>query len=122
MTSPNEHTPTQLAQWPAVDDHLVEPEVSRDEVVRGIKQQALPSNPPHAERQTKIGAILWSHIRPGYKVMSELLTRVSDDSDFATDVCVIREGEDPTTGQRFLEDIAFEIVDTQRPGELRARA
>jgi len=36
------------------------------------------------------------------------------DSDFASDACIFRQGADPETGRRRLEEIAFEIVAEQR--------
>lgn len=44
---------------------------------------------------------------------TELLTRVGPKSDFATDLCIRREGIDADTGRRYLEELAFEVVSEQ---------
>ncbi len=53
---------------------------------------------------------------------TELLTRSEADSDFATDVCVRRAGEDPQTHQRYLEELSFEVANTQTLADLQHRA
>ncbi|HYX22835.1 MAG TPA: hypothetical protein VFC23_01695, partial [Thermoanaerobaculia bacterium] len=53
-------------------------------------------------------------VAPGYKSAADLLTRHAVDSDFASDACIFRQGADPETGRRRLEEIAFEIVAEQR--------
>ncbi len=108
--------------WPAVDDHLVKPEVTRDEMIRGRVIQAMPANPPHADRQGQLAYVLGAHVRPGYVMSTELLTRVAPKSDFATDACVRKAGQDPATGRRYLEELAFEVVSEQHPGDILAKA
>lgn len=39
---------------PRVDDHLVEPEVTRDEIIGGRRVLALPSEPPRATQRTRL--------------------------------------------------------------------
>jgi hypothetical protein len=46
-------------------------------------------------------------------VASDLKTRVDWDDDFACDSALAWEGDDPETGTRHLEEIAFEVVDKQ---------
>jgi len=98
---------------PAVDDHLVTPEVTRDEIIAGRKAVAFPAEAPHADKQVDLDTLLRLHVAPGYVVSADLITRFAVDSDFASDTCVRREGVDPATGQRHLEEIAFEVVSTQ---------
>src|SRR5690606_8353906 len=43
-------------------------------------------------------------------------------SDFATDVCVRKTGDDPETGARFLEELAFEIINEQSMRHITMRA
>ena len=50
---------------------------------------------------------------PGYGAAVDLLTRHDEESDFARDTCVYKEGVDPETGTRYLEEIAFEVVSEQ---------
>jgi hypothetical protein len=98
---------------PAVDDHLVVPEVTRDEVIAGRKVVAFPAEAPHGDKRVEIETLLRFHVAPGYVVSADLITRFAVDSDFASDTCVRREGVDPATGRRYLEEIAFEVVSTQ---------
>jgi hypothetical protein len=96
-----------------VDDHLVEPEVTRDEIIAGRRVVAFPAEAPHGDKQVDLDALLRFHVAPGYIASADLITRFAVDSDFASDTCVRREGIDQATGQRYLEEIAFEVVSTQ---------
>jgi hypothetical protein len=98
---------------PAVDDHLVVPEVTRDEIIAGRKVVAFPAEAPHGDKQVDLDFLLRSHVAPGYVVSADLITRFAMDSDFASDTCIRKEGVDPATGRRYLEEIAFEVVSTQ---------
>ncbi len=99
--------------FPNVDDHLVEPEVTRDEIIGGRRMEAFPAEAPHADQQTELDYVLRAHVASGYRASTDLITRYGVDSDFASDTCVRREGTDPATGRRYLEEIAFEIVSEQ---------
>ncbi|HEX4497740.1 MAG TPA: hypothetical protein VIE43_18850 [Thermoanaerobaculia bacterium] len=99
--------------FPRVDDRLVEAEVTRDEMIGGHRIVASPANPPHATRQTDLDYVLRAHVSPGYIAATDLLTRHDQDSDFASDTCIYRAGVDPSTGARYLEEIAFEVVSEQ---------
>jgi hypothetical protein len=65
---------------PRVDDHLVEPEVTRDEVIGGIRVVASPVEVPHATQQSRLNYLVRAHAIPGYRVAMELLTRFDQDS------------------------------------------
>jgi len=99
--------------FPRVDDHLVEPEITRDEIIGGRRIVASPAQPPHARQHGVLEYVVQAHVRPGYTAAVDLLTRVDEESDFATDTCVQRDGVDPETGTRYLEEIAFEVVSKQ---------
>ncbi|HKH48441.1 MAG TPA: hypothetical protein VKM72_27580, partial [Thermoanaerobaculia bacterium] len=99
--------------FPGVDDHLVIPEITRDEIIGGRRVVALPALPPHATRHSRINYLLEALVAPGHIAASDLLTRHDVDSDFATDGCIYKEGVDPETGTRYLEEIAFEVVSAQ---------
>lgn len=107
--------------WPRVDDHLVTPE-TREELVRGRKMVAVPANPPHGKQHFALDYVLGAHISDGYQGATELLTRVGPDSNFATDTCIFRKGIDPSTGARWLEELAFEIVAEQSMRDITERA
>ncbi len=100
--------------FPPLDEHLVEPEVTRDEIIGGRRVVSMPALEPHASQQSDLDYVLRAHVAPGYKTAADLLTRHAVDSDFASDACVFRKGVDPETGRRPLEDLAFEIVSEQR--------
>jgi hypothetical protein len=106
---------------PSLDEHLVEPE-TRWEVHQGSRVQASPARSPHADRHFTIDYVLGAHLAPGYVGATDLLTRWSSDDDYATDTSVRRAGIDVTTGERRLEELAFEVVYQQRRRELEVRA
>ena len=108
-------------QHPSLDDHLVEPE-TREEMLRGERLYAAPAHLPHAKRQFGLGYVIGAHLAEGYLGATELLTRAGPGSDFATDVAVCKEGIDPATGTRYLEELAFEVVYTQSMREMIMRA
>lgn len=99
--------------FPRVDDHLVVPELTRDEIIGGVRVIASPAQPPHADQHTQLDYVLRAHAAPGYRAAADLLTRHDQDSDFASDVCLYKDGIDPETEARYLEEIAFEVVSEQ---------
>src|SRR5215208_5132378 len=94
--------------FPRVDDHLVVPELTRDEIIGGRRVVASPAHPPHAILHSDLDYVLRAHVAPGFQTAADLLTRHDEESDFATDVCIFKNGVDPATGARYLEEIAFE--------------
>jgi hypothetical protein len=106
---------------PVVDDRAVEPETGT-EMIRGQVRKALPAEPPHADRQCDIAYVIRSDVAPGYAASTELLTRVDDEADFATDACIRKIGRDPATGSRYLEEISFEVKHKQSSADITARA
>lgn len=99
--------------FPRIDDHLVVPEITRDEIIGGIRVVALPAQPPHATRHFELDYLLRAHMASGYRGATDLLTRHDAKSEFATDACIFKDGIDPATGTRHLEEIAFEVVSEQ---------
>jgi|SRR5690349_19244147 len=99
--------------FPRVDDHLVVPELTRDEIIGGRRIEASPAHPPHATRHHKLDYVIGALVAPGYQAATDLLTRHDQDSDFASDVCIFKDGVDPATSTRYLEEIAFEVVSEQ---------
>ncbi|MEE8586585.1 MAG: hypothetical protein V3T83_17220, partial [Acidobacteriota bacterium] len=55
-----------------------------------------------------------AHLAPGYRVATDLLTRFDELNDFASDTAVLKDGTDPATGARHLEELAFEVVSEQQ--------
>jgi len=99
--------------FPRLDDHLVVPELTRDEVIKGRRVVAMPAAPPHGDQHFRLDYVVAAHVAPGYEGSTDLLTRMGKKSDFATDACIRKTGTDPATGTRYLEEIAFEVVSTQ---------
>lgn len=107
---------------PPLDEHVVVPETTRDEVVRGRRVIAQPSSPPHGDRHFELDYVIRGSIRHGYVGSTDMITRFSNESDFATDTSVRKAGIDPATGQRYLEELAFEVVHTQSKRDMIERA
>jgi hypothetical protein len=106
---------------PSLDERLVQPG-TRDEMLRGEIIRAQPAHPPHAEQHIRLDYVVEAHVADGYIGASDMLTRAGPRSDFATDTAVRKAGIDPTTGTRYLEELAFEVVSTQSLREMTMRA
>jgi hypothetical protein len=113
---PGEHEPP-----PYVDERLVKPE-TREEMVRGRRVHAAPALPEHADEHTELSYVIRGSVAPGHIASTDLLTRAGPGSDFATDTCIRRAGIDPRTGSRFLEELAFEVVNEQSASAMIERA
>ena len=108
--------------FPPVDEHLVEPEVTRDEIIGGRRIVATPALEPHADQHGELQYVLRAHVAPGYLASVDLLTRFDVKSDFASDACVRKAGTDPQTSARYLEEIAFEVVSEQKEQDASEKA
>jgi len=95
---------------------------TRHEVIDGRVVYVPPSDIPHGSRHSKTSALLEAYVREGYDVVADVLTRTSGRDDLAPDVSVIPLGEDPRTGGRRLEELAFEVVSKQRLSRASKRA
>jgi Uma2 family endonuclease len=109
MSSPG--TPA-TPELPAVDARLVAPD-SHYEIDDGKLVPVAPSDESHANRHSKISALLEAHVTDDFDVASDMLTRTSETSDVAPDASVYPRTRDPATGGRRLEELAFEVVATQ---------
>jgi Uma2 family endonuclease len=96
----------------SVDDRIVAPE-SRAEIVEGKLLLSPPSDEKHAVPHADLAYVLRAHVRSGFSVAVDMLTRTSEESDFAPDASVFELERDPVTGGRRLEQLAFEIVSEQ---------
>jgi Uma2 family endonuclease len=99
-------------QWD-VDERLVAPE-SRFEVEDGRVVYVPPSDEPHGSRHSKLSALLEAHVSEEYNVASDMLTRTSMVDDIAPDASVYPFARHPVSGGRQLEELAFEVVSTER--------
>ena len=107
-------------RMPGVDDRLAVPEAG-EEYVDGVRYEVLAGEADHADPQCQLAYVVRGCVAKGYIASTELLTRSDVDSDFATDVCVRRAGKDPQTGQRYLEELSFEVANTQTLVDLQHR-
>ncbi len=98
---------------PAVDDRLVMPE-TRYEVIDGKVSYVCPSDEPHGTYHSKIAALLAAHVVAAYRVAVDMLTRTSEKNDMAPDASVFPAARDDETGGRRLEELAFEVVSTEK--------
>ena len=99
----------------APDDRLARPEAGEfgEEVIDGVRMECHPAESAHADPQCRLAHLVSACLVKGYVASVELLTRTGIESDFATDVCVRRVGVDPETRGRYLEEISFEVANTQ---------
>jgi hypothetical protein len=107
--------------FPPVDEHVVRPE-TREEMVRGERIFAQPALEQHGDQHFRLDFVLGGHVSLGYVGSTDLLTHVLHGSDFASDTCIRLDGEDPATGDRFLEEVAFEVVHEQPVKKVNERA
>jgi len=107
--------------FPSLDDRLVTPE-TREEVLRGRALIAQPALPAHADRHCDLDYVIRANVHKGFVASTDLLTRAGEASDFATDTCVRREGTDPATGARYLEELSFEVVNEQSVTDVTEKA
>ncbi|HEU4537582.1 MAG TPA: Uma2 family endonuclease [Polyangiaceae bacterium] len=97
---------------PAIDDRLAPPE-TRVEFLHGVELFAAPADAPHATTHARLAYVLEAHVAPGYQAAVDLLMRTGAASDFAPDASIYPEGNDPKTGGRRLDELAFEVADKQ---------
>ncbi len=107
--------------WPRVSDYAVEPE-SGQEMLDGEVREALPAGPKHAQQHNQVDYVLRAYTAPDYGADTDLLTRQAIRHNFASDTSIRKKGTDPETGDRYLEELAFEIKSTQSDGNLEKRA
>jgi Uma2 family endonuclease len=110
-----------------VDEPLIASE-SGYEVLDGQVVYVPPADEPHARLHAQVVMLLGAHVRPGFLVACDMLTRTAARDNFAPDASVYPAARDPQTGRRQLEVLAFEVVSTQtlaaagtKAGKLSAR-
>jgi len=108
--------------WPPVDEYLDPPEITRYERVDGRRQIAFPATAEHGDPHFRLDQLLGAHLAPGYVGSVDLKTRVSEEQEFASDTCVRREGIDPETDARYLEELVFEVVYARSAADTDSRA
>jgi hypothetical protein len=125
-SSPVREPPTRARRklrLPAVDDRLARPEEGEEYVDdERFGWETMAGEADHADPQCQLAYVVRACVAAAYVASTELLTRTDKKSDFATDVCVRRKGTDPETGGRFLEEISFEVANSQTLSKLEKRA
>ncbi|HEX9733615.1 MAG TPA: Uma2 family endonuclease [Thermoanaerobaculia bacterium] len=97
---------------PPIWEHLARPE-TQEEYFDGELRLKMPAKPPHARQHFQLARVLAAHVVEGYLGAVEMLTRTSRGSDFAPDASVYPAAPDPVSGQRQLEELAFEVCSEQ---------
>jgi Uma2 family endonuclease len=95
---------------------------TRYEIIDGRVAYVSPAKEPHGSRHSKAAALLEAHVKGTYDVAADMLTRTSAETDFAPDISVFLHARDPQTGGRRIEELAFEILDTQKLGAAATKA
>lgn len=129
--------PAPAGRLPRLDENLV-PEDASYEILDGQRLECM-GEPEHARPQAQLAYVLSSLAGPGYDALVELTTRADTvpppaDLDvnakqlprtvqeLRPDASILRQGVDPNTGDRYVEDLSFEVVNTQPLAELRRKA
>lgn len=108
-------------ELPAVDERLVAPE-SGYEIVDGEVVEVPPADEDHAVNHCALGALLLAHRHVDRGVAVDMLTRTSQRDDMAPDASVYPVARDPRTGGRQLEELAFEVLSTERSSHAEGKA
>ena len=107
------YAPAKGQPLPHVDERIVAPE-AHAEIVDGVLYRTMGANPPHATQHAEVTHVFMGVLASGYTVAVDMLTRADSDTDAAPDVSIFPSALDPVTGERQLEEIAFEVLDTER--------
>ena len=83
------------------------------EMYDGRLSRIASANPPHAIRHTEVAFVLRANTAPGYISALDLKTRVDKTSEVAPDATIYRDGEDPKTAGRRLEELVVEVTGRQ---------
>lgn len=104
-----------------VSDYVVETETDF-ELFQGQLREVPHAGPLHSQQLGQVNFVLSAYVARGHGVDLFLLTRQEADNNFASDISIRKNGTDPDTDDRYLEELAFEIKSTLVPEELEQRA
>jgi Uma2 family endonuclease len=113
--------PPRWLSLPEVDERLVMPE-TRYEVEDGKVVYVSPADESHGSRHSKLSALLEAYVGEAYDAATDMLTRTSVTDDVAPDASVFLRERDPETGGRHVEQLAFEVVSTERLSHAGSKA
>jgi Uma2 family endonuclease len=85
----------------------------RHEIVDGEVYELSPANEDHGTEHFDLPGLLKSCLAPTYKGTVDMLTRPKTASNHAPDVSILRRERDEKTGGRQVEDLIFEVIDTE---------
>lgn len=97
---------------PPIDENVLS-ENCGYELVDGQVYQLSPAEEEHGTEHFHLPAVLGAHLAPAYKGAVDMLTRPGIGTNFAPDVSIFARARDPETGGRHVEDIIFEVIDTE---------
>ncbi|MFO0608106.1 MAG: Uma2 family endonuclease [Polyangiales bacterium] len=100
------------AALPAIDDNFLD-EGSGHEVVDGQVYELAPANEDHGFEHFHLPTVLGAALRPEYHGAVDMLTRPKAKSNHAPDVSIVARARDEKTGGRRVEEIVFEVIDTE---------
>jgi Uma2 family endonuclease len=106
---------------PPVDESILA-DGARFEIIDGKVFDVPPAQEPHAERNSKLAALLEAHLAADFNAAIDMLTRTGHLTNFAPDASVYPAARDPQTGGRQLERLAFEVVSTETMGHAAVKA
>ncbi|MEZ4406924.1 MAG: Uma2 family endonuclease [Polyangiales bacterium] len=92
---------------------MVAPE-SHAEILDGRVYRTMGSNQPHGVRHFEATHVFAGALADGYAGAVDMLTRLDEESDAAPDLSVFPSAPDPKTGGRQIEEIAVEVLDSER--------
>lgn len=104
-----------------VSDYVVEPGTDV-ELVNGELRIAAHAGPLHSRQLNQVSYVLGAYAARGHGVDVDLLTRQDAVNNFSSDLCIRKDGVDPDTDDRYLEELVFEIRHTVDPDDLAYRA
>jgi len=110
MMGPGSRSSTTL---PPVDERIVAPE-SRYEIEDGRLVHVPPADEPHGLSHRGLATLLGAHRSADRSVALDMLTRSAEHEDMAPDASVYPTARDPVTDGRQLEELAFEVLVTER--------
>jgi hypothetical protein len=105
---------------PAIDERLIAPE-SDAEVVDGIVYETPGADQAHGTLHFDIAHLFAGVLADGYASTRRTCSRADENSDAAPDISVFPAAKDPKTGGRQLEEIAIEVLDTERLSHTTAK-
>jgi hypothetical protein len=83
-------------------------------MIDGVVYETMGAKEPHANLHLQVARVFAGCLASGYEAAVDMLTRADEDTDAAPDVSVYPRRRDRRTGGRKLEEIAFEVCDTER--------